>query len=430
MTGALIARHNAAIALREAEQFEAALAEFDAIIAAGLHAPETLTMRAHLLADLGRYEAAVAQYRAVLAAHPEMLDAHETLAKLLPQLGREDEALDSYRAALARCPRNGPLRVAALGMARGLLRFDVLRDWAREAEAIFGHDTMITVFEAEALAALGEVGAARDRLIAAVRADSDYVPAHIALAHVLLKGGDAQGAEAAALEATRRAPLDQSGWALLAVAWRLLDDPREHWLCDYDALVMPITLEAIDWRALARVLDARHDLTQHPAEQSLRGGTQTRGALFARRDPAIMALAATIKRAVEARIAALPADPSHPFLGRRRGRIEFSGSWSVRLRSAGFHISHIHPQGWLSSACYVALPTEMGVGDAGALTFGVPDAALGLDLPPRRIVRPRVGQLVVFPSYLWHGTIPFESPQARLTVAFDALPVDKGAVSG
>jgi hypothetical protein len=52
----------------------------------------------------------------------------------------------------------------------------------------------------------------------------------------------------------------------------------------------------------------------------------------------------------------------------------------------------------------------------------VPDAALGLDLPPRRIERPQVGRLVIFPSYLWHGTLPFESEQPRLTVAFDAVP--------
>jgi hypothetical protein len=30
--------------------------------------------------------------------------------------------------------------------------------------------------------------------------------------------------------------------------------------------------------------------------------------------------------------------------------------------------------------------------------------------------------LVLFPSYFWHGTVPFASEQARLTVAFDVLP--------
>ncbi|HEX7465481.1 MAG TPA: putative 2OG-Fe(II) oxygenase, partial [Usitatibacter sp.] len=32
-----------------------------------------------------------------------------------------------------------------------------------------------------------------------------------------------------------------------------------------------------------------------------------------------------------------------------------SGAWSVRLRSGGFHTAHVHPEGWISSACYIAL---------------------------------------------------------------------------
>jgi hypothetical protein len=107
--------------------------------------------------------------------------------------------------------------------------------------------------------------------------------------------------------------------------------------------------------------------------------------------------------------------------------MRFAGSWSVRLRSGGFHISHIHHSGWISSALYIALPDEVAAlpddtAGPGALTFGVPDETLGLELTPRRIEPPRVGRLVIFPSYFWHGTLPFESEQPRMTVAFDALP--------
>ena len=30
--------------------------------------------------------------------------------------------------------------------------------------------------------------------------------------------------------------------------------------------------------------------------------------------------------------------------------------------------------------------------------------------------------LVLFPSYMWHGTIPFSGDQPRLTVALDIVP--------
>jgi hypothetical protein len=40
----------------------------------------------------------------------------------------------------------------------------------------------------------------------------------------------------------------------------------------------------------------------------------------------------------------------------------------------------------------------------------------------RRAVQPVPGRLVLFPSYMWHGTIPFHAATARTTIAFDAIP--------
>jgi hypothetical protein len=85
----------------------------------------------------------------------------------------------------------------------------------------------------------------------------------------------------------------------------------------------------------------------------------------------------------------------------------------------------------MSSAYYASLPPEVaGGGGQGQLAFGVPDAGLKVDLPPRRLVQPREGLLVLFPSYLWHGTTPFESADPRMTVAFDMLPVDNAGGQG
>ena len=114
-----------------------------------------------------------------------------------------------------------------------------------------------------------------------------------------------------------------------------------------------------------------------------------------------------------------PPDERHPLLGVKRGPIRFSGSWSVWLRKAGFHANHVHPMGWISSALYVALPPDLGVGDAGYLTLGEPrSSCFELDMPPFRTIEPKPGRLVLFPSYMWHGTRRFDEGE-RLTVAFD-----------
>ncbi|HUO01210.1 MAG TPA: putative 2OG-Fe(II) oxygenase, partial [Rhizomicrobium sp.] len=95
-----------------------------------------------------------------------------------------------------------------------------------------------------------------------------------------------------------------------------------------------------------------------------------------------------------------------------------------RLFSSGFHTNHVHSQGWISSAYYVDLPASVaaGAGVEGALKFGESPFGLGDKDRPQRMVKPSVGKLVLFPSYFWHGTVPFTSDRARLTVAFDVVP--------
>lgn len=418
-----IARHNLAVELRKCGQPVEALAQIERTWAEGLRLPETATMRGHLLADAGRFEEALGAYQEAVRVKPELVEAHAAIASLLPQLGQGDRALDSLDNALRQAPQAGLLWLEALALARGHRAWDRLLAWAGAAEARFGPDTMVTAFAANALTGLDRDDEALGRIDAALAIEPTYTPGYAIRAHIFLRKGDPAAAAAAAEQATRLSAQDQSAWALLSIAWRLLDDEREHWLCDYDNLVMPLDI-GLD-EDLPAVLEALHRTGAHPADQSLRGGTQTRGNLFEANDPVIHALAQVTKLAIEDRLANLTPDPAHPFLSRITGRVGFPTSWSVRLQSAGHHISHIHPAGWLSSAYYASLPAEVAAGSGqGALAFGVPDAALGLDLAPRRVVQPKVGQLVLFPSYLWHGTTPFESSAPRLTVAFDALPMD------
>jgi tetratricopeptide (TPR) repeat protein len=426
-----ITRHNLGTALRSAGQPEAALAALDRAMADGLAAPETATVRAHVLAEVGRMDEAVAQYRGVIAQAPAHLDAQTTLAMLLPQIGRGEEALDGFAAAL-RQPAPRQLWAAAISAAKAVGDAERMQDWAAAAERLHGPSREWRLAQVSALTLAGQDAAAIAAAETALRTEPGAPGFAAFLAHCHLRSGDLKAAETHALAAAREAPLEQGAWALLTLIWRLLEDPREAWLADYERLVMVNDLVVPKgWSTLPAfiadlepVLTAMHVTKLAPAEQSLRGGTQTRGRLFDNPDPVIQALAGALTETVEAALAGLTPDAAHPFRGRLTGRIAMAGSWSVRLQSQGFHISHIHQTGWMSSAFYVALPPEVvaGSGDAGKLMFGVPDAALGLDLGPRRVVTPVVGRLAIFPSFLWHGTAKFESASPRMTVAFDALP--------
>jgi hypothetical protein len=80
--------------------------------------------------------------------------------------------------------------------------------------------------------------------------------------------------------------------------------------------------------------------------------------------------------------------------------------------------------GWISSCYYVAVPKAVEDTQArqGWIKFGEPSFPLPLKDAIRRAIQPRPGRLVLFPSYMWHGTIPFHDAQPRTTIAFDVIP--------
>jgi ectoine hydroxylase-related dioxygenase (phytanoyl-CoA dioxygenase family) len=86
-------------------------------------------------------------------------------------------------------------------------------------------------------------------------------------------------------------------------------------------------------------------------------------------------------------------------------------------------VNHIHPEGWLSSAYYASVPAEVDdpTRRSGWLKFGEPRFAVP-QLTPFLEVQPKAGRLVLFPSYLWHGTNALQDDAPRLSVAFDAVP--------
>jgi hypothetical protein len=228
------------------------------------------------------------------------------------------------------------------------------------------------------------------------------------------------------------APDDQYLIALQATAWRMLGDARYHELCDYQRLVVPQPLDVPSpWSGrnsffsdVKSSLERLHSAHTHPLLfQSLRHGTETTGDLTRSADPVIQALFEAFAAPIRCYLEQI-GHGTDPLRRRNNGAWRFNGGWSVRLRSSGFHTSHVHPRGWMSSACYIELPASMADARSqeGVLAFGEPSIATKPRLPPEHTIRPEVGTLVLFPSYFWHGTVPFSGDQTRLTVAFDVVP--------
>ena len=405
---------------------------------AGYAGPELGDAEAGSLVDVGQFDVAVEQARALTREFPHYVPGQVMLVHLLWEHGAAlapgEDPLALIRAAVKNQPDHQQLQLAYAGL---LLETRQLEEALSHIRALRVHDAhpLLVALEANALELLDRTDQASVRSEQAHRVLGSSDPSFLnAYTRHLLKAGKWDAAALRATEATGIDPHNQEAWAYLGTAWRLLGDPREYWLCDYERLVELVEVQPPPGfggtdaflAALEATLDPLHKARREPIHQSLRGGSQTPGKLFGRPDPVIAATGAALLQAIERRLASLPATADHPFLQRNAGTVRFSGSWSVKLWSSGNHVNHIHPEGWMSSAFYVSLPpavrSQSGDDIAGYIQFGQPPVDLGLDLPPRRVIRPEVSHLALFPSYMWHGTVPFEDESPRITVAFDMTP--------
>ena len=421
-----------AMALEAANQNEEAARVAQQTLGRGHMTAALYNTYARSLRALGLAERAETAWRECLALEPRLVEAQSNLAQLIwMRTGDITQATAVLDQALQRFAGEDALWAAkaailqAVGDARGAYACLAQRAERQLAPTNLLIRAGLAALEFDSAAALSLAERALGTM-------PTSVPARTLLVAAQLGVGDARGALPHCEALLAHAPDDQYLIALQTTAWRLLQDERYAQLCDYAHLVMPAQLEAPEpWTDLATFLEdvkaslrPLHDPHGHPLLfQSLRHGTETSQDLLRSDDPVIRALfrsfAAPIERFVER-----AGRGSDALRRRNSGRWRFNGSWSVRLRRSGYHANHVHPRGWISSACYIELPDSMSNArnQEGILSFGEPGVATTPPLHAEYAVRPEAGMLVLFPSYFWHGTVPFASDQARLTVAFDVVP--------
>ena len=372
----------------------------------------------------GDGERAVEDLGEMLICEPLWLNGHIQLAQIVATLGRPAEATASLERALVRLPKAVPLWETLLNIQLRRGAYETLAPILARAKAAGVLSPEFAIYEAIDQAEHDP----RDyppALFAAGPPGLDHALDTWRVRHLIRVGRP--DAALPILDRGLQGPQSAELWAYAATVWRMVGDPRSHWLEGDPALVGIADLgdKIGDRPKLAELLRSIHLARGEYLDQSVRGGTQTDGPLFCRIEPEIRQLRSAVVDAVDAFRRALPSiDPNHPFLAHQRDRlIRFAGSWSVRLRSGGRHSNHVHPQGWISSALYVSLPSRMAdePDDSGWFTLGSPDERIEVDLPPWRKIEPKEARLVLFPSWMWHGTVPFREGE-RLSVAFDVAP--------
>jgi Flp pilus assembly protein TadD len=426
------ATHTLAVALNAANQPEEAERVVRETLSRTRPTAALHHTRARSLITLERFDQAELALRECVGLAPHLAEAHNSLAQLIwmrtgnivEATRALDQALDEYQHDDALWATKAALLQGA-GDALGAYACLAERASRPQAPPMMLIRAGLAAVEFDSVAALGLAERA-------MRAQPNNPTARKLLCAAYLGVGDGAKAMAECEALLKATPDDQYLTAMQTTALRLLNDPRYQAMCDYDNMVQSQMLETPPgWPDLTSFLidltsrlNALHNPHGHRLlYQSLRQGTETTQDLSRSQDPVIQALFHAFAAPI-ARYRDHIGQGDDALRRRNQGASRYNGSWSVRLHSEGFHTSHVHPRGWISSACYIQLPDSMRAGHTGEgiLSFGAPGMLTTPALDAELSVRPELGLLVLFPSYFWHGTLPFHSEQPRLTVAFDVVP--------
>jgi uncharacterized protein (TIGR02466 family) len=343
------------------------------------------------LRDQGRLDEAIASYQQALALQPDYVEAHNNMGEALRDQGRMEEAVACFRTALMISPDNA------------LANFN----WAQFLFDAGKLDEAIPFFEKSKLYDW------RERILYCLYKTEKFDEFQAQLQHMLKgKNNSPFLATLSTHYATNFGMPDPYNFCPNSMEFVYQNSIPE--------------LAAENSALLQEILrDINHAEIAERKQGRLHNGIQSAGNLFKRPEESFRKLAQLVRNEA-ARYRQKFSGSQCELIKSFPQNVEFSSSWYVKMRQGGHLTSHIHEEGWLSGAVYLQMPKQAD-GIAGSFAYGTH----GDDYPrkhenfPERTILPKVGDIVLFPSSLFHRTIPFKSDEERICVAFDIKPKEQ-----
>ncbi len=409
------------------------------------------------LTHLNRLDKAVSAYQQALQIQPEFFEAYGNLGTIFQRQGRLDEAIKSYQAGLKINPQD----------ARGYFNLGTaLRDKGELQAAVDAYQKAIQLFPTytdahnnlgETLRDQGDMQAAVKSYQVALALNSNHPNANYNMAEFLYLTKNYEDAityfERSQLDDWQARKLYCQYKAFKFDAFKSNRDELARGTKNNSPFIATLSTHfsinsdtpdpynfcknALDFVYQNKILEANSELLKdllndiHTADIAerkqgrLTNGQQSAGNLFKRQEVSFRALAELIKKEFlhyKNKFAHADCELILSF----PDELEFTSSWYVKMQQGGHLSAHIHEIGWISGAVYLAMPKENGI--EGAFEYGTHGDDYPLLTPrtitdfPKTHIRPDVGDIVLFPSSLFHRTIPFSAHEDRICIAFDLKP--------
>lgn len=426
--GSLVCHHNLGICYRLDGKPAHALEHYQVLLNANHVSFQLFHNVGNAYSDLGDLEKGIHFFERALQLNLGYLETHQNLNDLYWETNQTELFLTSYLRAMAEFPTEFVFVSEYCKSLMRITQYQQALTVLEERQTAFSNDNEYWYLIAKAKFGLEQSNEALNA-IDKVNSATLSIDLMVDIGELLVELKAYDKAKPLLQKAVDTDPYNQAALAYLGCCWRKSHDERLPVLNNYDDLVQEFQLFDTDNNAedqayiadLIAFLRTLHSAEQQPLNQTLMEGTQTRGSLFDVEDVLITKLTDKIKWAIGQYVnkASEVQTPWYPDLA--KSSFKFSGSWSVLLKEEGFHSNHFHSMGTLSSVIYLKLPSSVKDQDSkqGWLKFGEPNLKDASEFPPDRFVQPVVGKLVLFPSYAWHGTVPFTSNEERMTIAFD-----------
>ena len=342
-----------------------------------------------LLRDLGRLEESETWLTKLIFLQPRYAAGHYSLGMTQKELGKMEKAISSFETARKLDPEMREVNYEFAIIHKSSGEYD---------EAVLAFDKVNTIdARARAAETLFEAGK-KDELLERVAKLNDEEPENLRASALSTYVSQQYGIE-------NTHPFCRDPLSLV-------------WI--YNTL--PELEDSSDFLDL--LIAAADDLAVVKDRNTTQGGLQTHGNLF---DPILESavfdgLETLVRSKLEDYLESF-SDSQDDIIQKFPTEYSLSG-WRVKLMKSGHQRPHIHAGGWVSGVFYLKIPQKMK-GNEGAIQFslhGYDYPIVKKDVPGREHV-PSVGDLVLFPSSLFHQTVPFDSDEERQCIAFDVVPI-------
>jgi tetratricopeptide (TPR) repeat protein len=445
---------------KDTEDWETALTYFEQAIAIKPDLAEAHSNMGNILKELGRLQDAETSYNKAIAIKPDLAEAHSNLGITLKELGRFEDAEASYKKAITSNPDLAETHYNLGNTLKELGRFE-------DAEASYKKAIAINQNLAEAhsnlgatLKELGRLEEAEESYKKAIAIKPDFAEAHYNLSMTLREFGRVEEAAESCAQAIRLKPsyikarsemmncmyrVDKKSLFFDQLDYFIKEDifnsvtgsltcrsalkygeERPNMFCNEPlkyALLVDLksryNFEEIFVQNVKSILN--ENKRSNRRQPLLSNGYQTSGNIFDLDSKLTDEIQKAIRLEIE-RYRTNFESSEEGFIKKWPSQYSLFG-WLISMKSGGELFPHIHETGWLTGSIYINVPPKTKI-DSGNLVvaLGKDSDATDSRLNSKKVLDVVTGSMALFPASLMHYTIPFESEEDRIVLAFDVIP--------